>query len=157
MIRCLPKGLCSWNFDLDGEGHHADLDFNWLGEQGAISIDGTVFDVCKHGIASGHWTLNQAGEELVTAQKVSAFFRTFELQDRDRTLVLRAEAAFGRSFRIDASNDLIATIVPDHAFTRRATIEIHTQGCEFTTLSFAFWLTVLTWRRAAKNNSGAGA
>ncbi len=94
-----------------------------------------MFDVCKHGIASGHWTLNQAEEELVTAQKASAFFRTFELQDRDRTLVLRAEAAFGRRFRIDASNDLIATIVPDHAFTRRATIETLAQGCDFTTLS----------------------
>ncbi len=60
MIRCRPKGICSWDFFLDGEGHHASLDFNWLSEQGAITADGTSFEVCKHGVLSGQWTLDHA-------------------------------------------------------------------------------------------------
>ena len=150
----MPKGICSWNFILDGEGHHASLDFTWVGEQGVITADGTSFDVCKHGITSGRWTLDNAGEHVVTAQKPSALWRTFEIQDIHHTLVLRAESPFGRRFRIEGSNGVIATIVPDHAFTRRATIETLEQNCDFTTISFAFWLTVLTWRRAARSNSG---
>jgi hypothetical protein len=154
MIRCIPKGIFSWNFALEGEGHNASLDFTWLGEQGTITADGTPFDVCKHGIASGHWTLNHEGRHVITAQKASALFRTFEIQDLHQTLVLRAESPFGRRFRIEQTNDIVATIVPDHVLTRRATIETIAQNCDFTTISFSFWLAVLTWRRAARSNSG---
>ena len=156
MIRCQPKGVCSWDFFLDGEGHHASLDFNWLGEQGAITADGTSFEVCKHGVFSGHWTLEQAGKLVVEAQKSTAFTRTFELQDLHHALVLRAESPFGRSFRVERSNDVIAKVAPVHAFTRRATIETSAQDYDFTTISFSFWLVVLTWRRAAQSNSGGG-
>ena len=156
MIRCMPMGICSWNFVLEGEGHHASLDFTWLGEQGAITADGTSFDVCKHGITSGHWTLDHAGNHIVTAQKSSAFFRTFEIQDLHQTLVLRAESPFGRRFRVAGAKDVVATIVPDHVFTRRATIETFAQNLDFTTISFSFWLAALTWRRAARSNSGGG-
>ena len=153
MIRCKPKGICSWDFFLDGEGHHASLDFNWLGEQGAISVDGTSFEVCKHGVLSGQWTLDDAGKHVATAQKSTAFTRTFEIQGAHGTLVLRALSSFGRSFCIERSDDVIATITPDHAFTRRATIETHAKNCDFTTTSFSFWLVVLTWRRAAQSSS----
>lgn len=153
MIRCRPKSMCSWNFFLDGEGHHASLDFNWFGEQGAITADGIPFDVRKHGAFSGHWTLERDGEAIVSAQKASPFTRTFELESDHDTLTVRAESAFGRSFRVERSGDVVATIRPDHAFTRRATIETPELHGDFPTVCFAFWLAVLTWRRAASSNS----
>ncbi len=153
MIRCKPKGICSWDFFLDGEGHHASLDFNWLSEQGAITADGTSFEVCKHGVLSGQWTLDHEGKHVTTAQKSSAFTRTFEIQDLHGTLLLRAESPFGRGFRIERSDDVIATIARDHVFTRRATVETLGQNYDFTAISFSFWLVVLTWRRAARSNS----
>jgi hypothetical protein len=151
MIRCKPKGICSWNFFLDGEGHQATLEFNWLGEQGNITADGIPLVVHKHGVFSGHWTLDREGKEIASGQKSSALTRTFEIQDQNDTLVLRAESAFGRSFRIERSGDLIATVTTDHAFTRRATIEILDQKWDFTTICFSFWLVVLIWRRAASS------
>jgi hypothetical protein len=153
MIRCKPKGLCSWDFFLDGEGHRASVEFNWVGEQGAIVADSTPFDVLKHGVFSGHWTLEHDGVAVASAQKSSAFTRTFEIQKGDDTLVLCAESALGRSFRVDHAGEAIATITPDHAFTRRATIETLTDKVDFLTLAFAFWLVVLTWRRQASNGS----
>lgn len=157
MIRCIPKGMCSWDFFLDGEAHHASVEFNWLGEQGAITADDTLFEVRKHGVLSGHWTLDYDSESIASAQKSNPFSRTFEIQDAHDLLVLSAESPFGRSFQIERSGDVIATISPDHAFTRRSTIETLTQKWDFPTLCFAFWLVVITWRRAASSSSGAAA
>ena len=155
MIRCKPKGLCSWNFFLEGEGHHASLEFNWLGEQGAITADDLPFEVQKHGVFSGHWTLDHGDKSVASAQKTSPFTRTFKIQDTEDTLLLCAESALGRSFCVERSGEIIATIQPDHAFTRRATIETLGKRWSFSTVCFAFWLVVLTWRRAASSNSAA--
>jgi len=156
VIRCRPDGICSWNFLLDGEGHRSVLEFNWLGEQGVLTVDGKRFDVRKHGTFSGHWTLDHAGSEMVSAQKSTTFTRTFEVQGPHGALVLRAESAFGRSFRVERSGNVIATIFPDHPLTRRAKIEIFTGKLDFATVSFLFWLVVLTWRRAAQSDSSGG-
>jgi len=153
----MPKGICSWGFFLDGDGHHAALEFDWLGEQGSIAADGTPLLVRKHGVLSGHWTLERAGREVVASGKKStALTRTFDIQGREETLVLCAESPFGRSFRVERSGDVIATMCPDHAFTRRATIRTLAKELDFSTLCFSFWLVVLMWRRAAQSSSGGG-
>ena len=157
MIRCRPKGVCSWDFLLAGEGHQSTLEFNWSSEQGAIYADEVPFEVKKHGMLSGHWTLEHVGKVFSSAQKSTAFTRTFEIQKPGGFLVLRAESAFGRSFRLEHSGDVVATMYPDHPFTRRASIEIRTQKWDFETVSFSFWLVVLTWRRAAQSSSAGGA
>ena len=156
MIRCRPKGTCSWDFILDGERHHATLEFNWLSEQGAINADGIRLEVQNHGMLTGHWTLEHAGKEFASAQKCSAFTRTFEIQNPNGVFVLRAESAFGRRFRIEHSGDVIATMYPDHPFTRRFSIDIRTQKWDLATVSFSFWLVVLIWRRAAQSGSAGG-
>lgn len=153
----MPRGICSWDFRLDGDGHQATLEFNWVGEQGYITADGVSFEVCKHGMLSGHWTLDSAGVEIASGQKSTAFTRTFEIRDRKETLLLRAESPFGRSFRIERSGDVIATVFPDHLLTRRATIETLDCKVGFITICFSFWLVVLTWRRAANSGAAAGA
>ena len=153
MIRCIPQSLCSWDFHLDDEEHRASLWFNWWSEQGTIIADGTRLEVRKHGLLSGHWTLEHARQELASAQKSSAFTRTFEIRSPMGSLVLSAESAFGRSFRVERSGHLMATVYPDHPLTRRSTIETLTQDFHFPTICFSFWLAVLTWRRAASRSS----
>lgn len=71
MIRCIPTGLCSWNFRLDVNGHSASADFNWMTEQGMLTIDGERHDVEKHGPFSGHWTLVSKSSEVLAANKPS--------------------------------------------------------------------------------------
>jgi hypothetical protein len=144
--------MCSWDFYLEGEGHQATVEFNWLSEQGSITADGASFDVRKHGTLSGHWTLDHAGQEVASAQKSTPFTRTFELQSPIGTLVLCAESAFGRSFCLESSRYRLATISPKHAFTRRATIQTVEREFDFPIISFSFWLVVLTWRRAASQS-----
>lgn len=160
MLYAKPQGLCSWNYFLEGDGHHASLNFNRLGEQGAITADGIPFKVRKDGMLRRQWTLERSGEQVATARKSSVFTRTFEILTRDDCLRLRAASAFGRSFHIEHSNDVIAIIAPVHAFTRRATIEILAPKIDFAQISFSFWVVALTWRRAARRrarNSSANA
>ncbi len=156
MIRCLPKGICSWDFFLEGEGRQASLEIHWMGEQGSLIADGKLLDVRKHGMFSGHWTLEQGGSILASARKSSAFTRTFEIQDSRETLQLEAESAFRRRFRLQRPEGVIANIVPDHALTRRSNIALLAEDWDFPTIAFAFWLVVLCWRRAAASSSGGG-
>ncbi|MEZ6115235.1 MAG: hypothetical protein R3C28_01480 [Pirellulaceae bacterium] len=151
MLRCTPMGICSWDFHVSGEQHQGSLEFNWLGEQGVLTVNGDRFDVHKHGLASGHWTLDQSELQVASAQKSSALARTFELDNGDTDLVLQAVSPFGRAFELKSNNQVVAAINPVHAFTRRATIEQIDPNTDIRITCFAFWLVVLMWRRA--NNS----
>ena len=154
MIRCLPKGICSWDFLLEGDGHRADLHFDLVREQGSMTADDTPYGIHKHGLFSGEWTLDRAGQGTVaSAIKSSAFSRTFEVRHSLDSLLLRAESMLSRSFRVERSGLEYAKIITDHAFTRRATIEVLSDAYHFPTVGFAFWLVVLVWRRAASSSS----
>jgi hypothetical protein len=64
-------------------------------------------------------------------------------------LTLRAHT-FARGFDIDANGAYVGSVVPDHAFTRRSTIDIaRTVPAELQV--FAFWLIALQWRRASRD------
>ncbi len=153
MIRCTPNNIFSWNFRISGEGHNAKSELDWFGEQGSITVDGVWFAIRKHGIFSGHWTLEHAEQEFASAQKLNAFTRTFEIHTASGKLVLRAASPFGRTFLIEGPDDVVATIAPEHIFTRCATIELQKGSLGFVTICFSFWLAVLTWRRTAQSNS----
>lgn len=153
MIECLPCGICSWNYDLSGDGHRAETILRLLGEQGELGVDGESFSVVKEGVWSGCWRLESASGVLFTAQKSSAFMRTFEISGRAGGAVLSADSAFKRAMRLEGDQANV-TIRPVHAFTRRAVITGEAQ--DFRLVAFAFWLTALLWRRAASNNSNGG-
>jgi hypothetical protein len=144
-------GVCSWDFALDGDGDHATLKFNWGSEQGSLTTDGMCFEVRKHGAFSGHWTLEREGARVASAQKSDALTRKFEIEDCDGRYVLHPEVALGRGFLIECSSNVVAAVRPDHALTRRSTIETFAEDCEFATTAFAFWLVALTWRRDAES------
>lgn len=150
MIRCIPKGLCSWSFDIAASGHSASTEINWLGEQGNLTIDGADHEVRKHDVFIGHWTLEANSTTLAHAQKSSVFTRTFELETSSGAVILRAQSAWGRTMLVEGA-DFDAVIAPVHPFTRRASIT--GQIPDFRTACFAFWLTILLWRRDAQSDS----
>ncbi len=153
MIQCTPHGICSWDFILEGDGHLARVAFDWIGESGKLVIDGRQHDISKHGIFSGRWTLDARMNHLFTAQKNNPFTRSFEIYGTFGSAILGANSAFGRTMTV-AGEGIDCTISPAHPFTRRASIAGHFD--DFRLVAFAFWLTTLTWRRAARNNAGGG-
>jgi hypothetical protein len=151
MIECLPAGVCSWNYFLRGDGHDANVEFNWVGEQGRLRIDDQEFRIEKDGLFSGSWRMLSDHGTLFTARKTSPFTRTFEIAGDGIQATLHAASAFGRTMILDSAGQQ-SVIAPAHPFTRRASMS-GTCG-DFRLAAFAFWLTGLIWRRAASNSGG---
>ena len=152
-MTCIPQSLCTWNFRvLEATAGPAALTFNFLSEQGSIFLGPAEFAVRKHGPLSGHWTLERDGRTDAEARKPSALFRSFEVKAESVSLIVKAQSALTRSFDILAGGRVAGTIRPAHPFTRRAFIECAPEIPELAQL-FSFWLVVITWRRAANNNS----
>lgn len=150
-LTCLPQSF-SRNFRIRGTtGAEAGLTFNWF-EQGTIDWNGAKYKVVKHGPYSGHWTLEGSDGVVIDARK-EAFTRTFVLEgDSSGRMTLQAQELFTRDFELRQASDVVGTIRPMHMFTRQATIDCNGKVDELTQL-FAFWLVVITWRRAANNSN----
>jgi hypothetical protein len=153
MLTCLPKSLCSWDYRIRGAaaGDGA-VTFNWLSEQGTISLGGVALNVLKQGWLSGKWTLESEAGAYAVAIKPSALFRSFDVEAGEQKFKVAAASTFGRTFEITEAGRTLGTIRPAHPFTRRAFVECDASVSELVQL-FAFWLAALTWRRAAKNNN----
>lgn len=154
MIECLPRSLCSWDFTAEGlSSGCAAVEYDWFTEQGRIGGAGMDYEIRKHGVFSGRWTLEQTGVVVAEAHKTSAMFRTFEIASQQAHFTVRAESALTRAFDIMLGGQVVGDIRPAHAFTRRAVIRCSDMIPEHLQL-FSFWLVALTWRRSARNNSG---
>lgn len=151
-IRCLPKGICSWDYAFSGDEIEGDLSFESFGEKGGVTINGTKFDVIHQGWFSGAWSLRHEAGDVVTAEKKSAFAREFALETPDGPMVLSPEAVLHRSFLLRRSDETIAGFRPDHAFTRRATIGVESETWDSPVVMFSFWLVGLMWRRDAQSS-----
>jgi hypothetical protein len=162
LIRCLPMGLCSWNFRLlrDGREVGRTEQRHWF-EQGAVRTAEGACEVTKEGMLSGQWTLSRAGAPgvpgaaVATATKPSALFRRFRLGHESGGYELAAITPVTRPFELLGANGRVAVIRPDHPFTRRATIDAD-DALPLELAGFAFWLTAMLWKRAA-NSGGAAA
>ena len=154
MLTCLPKSPCSWSFWVrnDDDEVAAEVHFNVLTEQGQIIVGPNGYSVVKHGWLSGHWSLDHDGQAIVNATKNNPFARSFELSNDSAQWTLRAQSLFTRCFDLSEAGSPRGTIYPKHPFTRRSVIDCDSAVPTLIQL-FAFWLVVLTWRRAANNNS----
>ena len=152
MLTCSPRSLFSGNFSVAGSASGpGTVEFNWWSEQGAVTLGPNRYDIVKHGVFSGRWTMEQAGVVLADAHKPSAMMRTFEVRYDESLLTVEAQSMFGRSFNLLKQGHIVGTISPAHPFTRRSTI--NAAGLPDPILLLSFWLVALTWRRA--NQSAA--
>ena len=150
-IACLPVGICSWDFDLKGEGFSATTSMGWV-EAGSIMVNRQTFEIRKKGLFSGEWDAHQGGRPIYQAKKTNPFFRDIGIRSEEHTCVLKPDSIFSRAMRVTGGGHSFV-IEASHAFTRRATISGRYEDPVLVT--FAFWLTILQWRRQANNNGGA--
>lgn len=123
-----------------------------MSEHGFIAIEGARFEVEKQGIWSGEWHIKSEGAVLYQAVKANPFTRHFEITGPEGTTILKAPG-LGRSMILSGPETHL-TLSPNHPFTRKATIK--GSGHDFTGVSFAFWLTILTWKRSSQRASSQG-
>ena len=152
MIECRPLSICSWGFKLSGENFSAETDIDWVGESGEIAVNGRVLTVTKTGIFSPEWTLAENGITVATATKNSMLTRSFKIGSNDQSFDLEALSPFARSMSLVGAG-ISMNIEPVHPFTRRATISGTSNNDAV--VAFAFWLTLLIWRRQSNAASSS--
>lgn len=149
MIECVPISFFSGNFEVRGLASGAAIvEYRVFSEQGRIFCGGREYVIRKHGVFSGHWTLECADAVVASGRKVSAMCRHFEVAGESLELTLRAESVMTRAFEIKSGYTLLGSIRPVHAFTRKATIQCAESVPECIQL-FCFWLVALTWKRSS--------
>ena len=150
-ISCRPKGIFNWNFELEGDTDSALLETKGFSEQGSLTFKNRFLEIKKEGLFAGEWHLLENGAVVAYARKPNLFTRRFVITFSDQEWFLEP-TGLGRSMTLRGPNNETLTIVPEHPFTRRTTIQ--GEGATFLQASFAFWLTILIWRRASNSSSG---
>jgi hypothetical protein len=154
MLTCTPVSLFSWNYTVKHPTQsQASVEFDWFTEQGRIRGTLGTFEVRKHGLLSGRWTLERNGQVMCEATKPS-LSRVFEIRQENLRITLQAAHPFTRTFHLLEQGQPIGTITPLHPFSRRATVHCTRQIPETVQL-FCFWLTAMSWRRRYYNNNSA--
>ncbi|MDB5324939.1 MAG: hypothetical protein JWM57_508 [Phycisphaerales bacterium] len=152
MLDCVPRGVFSWTFDINGAAEGpASVTFNFFTEQGTLTLGAEDYAVRKLGPGSGRWELVGAAGVVAEAHKPSAFHRQYEITGVGGPLTVQATMPVARSFDLLSADRPIGHISPNSMFRRRATIECAADVPAIDQI-FAFWLVVLLWKRAARNS-----
>jgi hypothetical protein len=131
------------------------MDMAWLREGGSFVWQETAFTLTREHLWSGEFLLRRGEGILARATKPSPFLRRFDIRLGERTLRLEAAFAFTRCFRLVEGDAVVGTVEPDHAFTRKCTIDLP-GDLGVPESVFLFWLVALMWRRAASASAGSG-
>jgi hypothetical protein len=153
--RLEPRSVFSSEFTAapaEGDAPAFSPSIDAFAEEGTMVDDaGRSLSIAKHGLGSGHWSLQIDGMTLAQAHKLDAFSRSFSLDPAGGggSFALRAEHPLARSFLMLRGDTQIGSIAPDGPFTRRATLEF-ADDVDPRIALFCFWLAALMWRRTAR-------
>ncbi len=154
-IRCVPQGICSWNYWLIAEGSAANPEkfslFHHHFSGGYITQGNIQLDIHQRGILQGRWELCHGETELITATSDSLFSRSMTLEDDRHQWELVPGSTFSNSYRLQRDGLVYATFAAEHAFTRRARIVTTQPDVDLVLLAFSFWLIAKRWRNQSQS------
>jgi len=155
MLRAVPNSWFSWNFTIfDNTDAIAKIDLAWVREAGELQIHKESYKVYRERMFKGDFILQGDNVILARAEKPSAFIRSFRVAYNNKQYILEAESAFQRKFVLREGEQIIGSVVPEHAFTRKARIDLPAE-IELPVKVFLAWLVIILWKRAA-DSAAAG-
>ena len=147
MLSAVPDGWLSWDFTIfDDQKAIAKIDLAWVREAGELYLDGSSYRFFREGLLSGAFILEQEGRVLARAEKPNALTRSFKVESNDKSYILEAESALQRKFVLRAGGQTIGAVRPEHAFTRKAIIDLPAD-IALPVKIFMVWLTLILWKR----------
>jgi hypothetical protein len=147
LLELVPRGWFSWDFNVLQNGAPiAEIDISSWREKGVLVVGGSTYKVYREGLMSGRFILEVNGSQMAYAAKPSAWQRLFTVQHEGRTYILKAKAAFGRTFLLLENNQQIGAIAPSGMLTRKASVQLPDE-LPLPVKVFLLWLTVILWKR----------
>lgn len=149
MLIAIPKSWLSWKFTIfDDNVPVANLDLAWFGESGQLLLNGVLYRLYREGFFSGAFILQKDGNVLARAVKPSALSRSFRVECNGEYVILEAEKILWRKFVLRQGDVVIGSISPEHAFTRKAIIDLPVT-IDLPVRIFLVWLTIIIWKRSS--------
>lgn len=148
MLHIKPRSWLSWDYTVfRGDRPLADIDLHWFRDEAEVTIGTKSCILYREGML-GAFVLAIDGRPVARAIKPNLFQRRFEITFNGRSYTLEGISAFSRPFRLRSTNQVLGTIAPENALTRRAVVDLDDAvPAEVQLLSI--WLVILMWRRAA--------
>lgn len=155
MLRAIPTGWFSIKYELlENENSIGRIEFAFASESATLEIDNRAYKAYREGFMSGPFLLESETDGIMaSADKPSAFERSFQVTCGGGTYTLEAESALLRKFILIENGSVIGSIYPESVLTTESTIDLpdtlphHIQG-------FMFWLVALLWKRASDSATG---
>lgn len=143
-ITCLPRGICSWDYILEGPDGEGLIQMNNWSDKGHIVWNGETFDILKPNSLRNQWVMERDGIPVSHSRKTGVFSRTIGIECHGDVFTLAPESWMSGSMRL-TGNHVSAVIRPQHAFTRRSTIS--GSWDDPLPVLFAFWLFAVISRQ----------
>jgi hypothetical protein len=157
MLKTIPNHWFTWNCEvLEGNAPVASIYFNAWGEAGELFFEGFRYRVYRQGPLSGTFILQQDDNSIAWAEKPNPLFRMFSVNYGGHQYELKAKSPFGRTFVLHEYEQIVGSIYPEHAFTRRAIIDLP-ESIPLVVRIFMVWLVMILWRRQQRQSSTASA
>ena len=155
MLKTIPRHWFTWNCEVfDNDNNIGSISFAAWGEAGELETQGSLCKVYRKSPLSGNFILEENGNCIAWAQKPNPMSRLFQVDFAGIQYELKAESPFFRSFILQSQRTTIGSISPEHAFTKRAIIDLPT-NIPLTVRLFMVWLVLLLWRRQQRQSSAA--
>lgn len=147
-MTCQPESLFSWNFDVRAEGLSGVVKLNWLNSGGAISVNGSEFEVHCTSFLAGTWELRHGSHQVWATATRRGFLRpTFEIHDPSGELTFRNKSVLRRECILERGTHPVAVMMQEKMLSRLVRIEVDDQRLTTPTVLFAFWLLLRQWRQ----------
>jgi hypothetical protein len=157
MLRTIPNHWFTWNCEVLEDGVPvASINFAAWGEAGELIVQGSRYRVYRKSPLSGNFILEENGNRITSAKKPNPLFRAFFLEYAGRQYELKAQSPFGRTFGLQEHGQTIGSICPEHAFTRKAIVDLPA-SIPLAVRIFLVWLVMILWRRPQSQSSTASA
>lgn len=155
MLRAIPTGWFSTKYDLlENKALIGRIEFAFASEAASIAFEGENFKVYREGWMSGMFLLESDKNGIVaSAEKPSAMYRSFNISYDGGYYTLEARCVMSREFVLSDGGNDIGSIMPDHLFTNRSTIDLP-DYLPIPLQAFMFWLTAILWNREANASVG---
>jgi hypothetical protein len=155
MLRAEPKSWFSWDFFvMDGDRELTLIDLACFREAGTFAVNGTHYQMRREGYLRGAFTLERDGTVIARAVKPSALKRLFDIEHGAARYTLKAKSSFGRTFLLLDGEHTAGELRPDHALTRKATIDLPA-SIPVPMQIFITLLMIILWKREAEAAAAA--
>lgn len=153
---CRPVSFFSSNYIINGlASGPATAEYDTFSHQGMMEVGGKTYLIVKHGMFSGHWSLEgvepfRLGEQrdsLAHAHQIGLLRSHVEVVGMGFHLSVKPTSFFGRDFDIWSEGRPVGLISPAHIFSRRSKLFCSDEIPDVLQV-FIFWWVGLVWRRS---------